>query len=55
VDNDCELKEFVEKKNLAFKRGCCFYQFTHAVEKIGDNQEIILMNKVILLHVSTLQ
>lgn len=47
VDNDCELKEFVEKKNLTFNRGCCFYQFTHDVEKIGDKQEIVLMNKVI--------
>jgi hypothetical protein len=47
VNNDCELKEFVEKKNLAFKRGCCFYQFTHDVEKIGDSQEIVLMNEVI--------
>lgn len=56
VDNDCELKEFVEKKNgLAFKRGCCFYQFTHDVEKIRDNQEVVLMNKVNFLNVSTLQ
>lgn len=47
VDNDCELKEFVEKKNLPFERGCCFYQFTHDVERIRDNQEVVLMNKVI--------
>lgn len=53
VTNDCELKEFVEKKNLSFKRGCCFYQFTHDVEKIRDNQEVVLMNKVTLLNVST--
>ena len=51
VDNDCELKEFVEKKDLTFKRGCCFYQFTHDVEKIGDDQEIVLRNKVILHNV----
>ena len=44
VDEDCSIKEFVEKMGLPFKRGRGFYEFTKA-ETIQQNKEIILMKK----------
>lgn len=44
VDEDCSIKEFVEKMGLPFKRGRGFYEFTKP-ETIQQNKEIILMKK----------
>lgn len=47
VTQDCELREFVEKRHkLLFTRGCAFYEFTHDVESILDHEEVVLMDKV---------
>ena len=47
VNEDCELREFVEKSGRPFKRGCAFYEFTHDIEDISDGREIVLMKKVV--------
>ena len=47
VQKDCELREFIENEcNLKFERGCAFYEFTHDVEKISENQEVVQVKQV---------
>ena len=46
VDEDCSLKEFVEKKGLVYKKGHVFYEFTNSVESISKEKEMIFMTKV---------
>ena len=46
VDEDCSLKEFVEKKGLIYKKGHAFYEFTNSVESISDDKELIFMSNV---------
>ena len=49
VEEDCELREFVETKcGLVFKRGCAFFEFTHEIEDIPETKEVVLMKKVTL-------
>ena len=43
VDQDCALKEFIEKEGLPFIRGRAFYEFTYSVESIPNNKELICM------------
>ena len=48
VEEDCELREFVETKcGRIFKRRCAFFEFTHEVEDIPETKEVVLMKKVI--------
>ena len=47
VNKDCELREFIERSDRHFKSGCAFYQFTHEIEDISDDKEIVLMKKVV--------
>ena len=47
VNEDCELREFIERSGRPFKRGCALYQFTHEIEDISDDKEIVLMKKVV--------
>ena len=46
VDATCELRKFVESKNLKFKRGDAFYEFTCAAEDISACKEVLLKDKV---------
>lgn len=45
VDRDCKLRDFVEKRKLAFKRGHAFYQFVE-VENVSEDKVVIFMNEV---------
>lgn len=46
VERDCALKEFIEEKGITFARGLAFYEFTHSVESITEDKELIIMSKV---------
>lgn len=46
VERNCALKEFIEDKGLFFTRGLAFYEFTHSVESITEDKELIIMSKV---------
>ena len=49
IKSNCELQEFVENtldNKCKFKRGSVFYEFTHAVENVTGNKELVFMNKV---------
>lgn len=45
VREDCELREFIKSHRHHFVRGCAFYEFTHEVERINENQEIVLIRR----------
>ena len=52
VKQSCSLKEFIETKELIYRRGLAFYEFTHEKENISAKKKFILMNKVcIIIHV----
>ena len=52
VEEDCELREFIESKcGLVFKRGCVFFEFTHEIEDISESKEVVLMKKVTLISI----
>ena len=52
VEEDCELREFVEIKcGRVFKRGCAFFEFTHEIEDIPETKEVVLMKKVTLISI----
>ena len=52
VEHDCSLKEFIEGKELIYRRGLAFYEFTHEEENISEKKKFILMNTVcIIIHV----
>jgi len=44
VDDDCDIKGFVEEQGVTFRAGRGFYQLTKAV-KVQDHKEIILEDK----------
>ena len=46
VKKDCQLREFVEAKELEFRRGSAFYKFTHEVESIYEDKELIFREEV---------
>ena len=44
VLRDCNIREFIESKQLIFYRGCAFYEFTNATEDI-EGKEVVLKGK----------
>ena len=52
VVNDCSIKEFIEKKEQIFKRGCAFYEFKNEVEYISEDQQLILYKLYVIMHVA---
>lgn len=44
VDEDCSIREFVERRGLRFKVGKGFYEFTKP-ETISSKKEVVLMKK----------
>ena len=47
VKKDFQLREFVEAElRLEFRRGSAFYEFTHEVENISEDKELIFREKV---------
>ena len=46
IERNCELREFIEEQQLAFKTGCAFYEFEHDFEYISDDKRLLLMNEV---------
>ena len=42
-DSSTSLRECVKKKINKFQRGCAYYEFTHEVESISENKELIFM------------
>lgn len=47
-----ELKSFIEHdKKLVFRAGCVYFEFTHDVEDIDPDKEVIVMNKVSGMHI----
>ena len=49
IKKDCKLKEAVEYESKLFKRGHAYYEFTHKMEHVSEDKELIFMNKVINL------
>jgi hypothetical protein len=45
VDYEADIKSFVEKQGVTFKKGRGFYQFTKS-EEIQEKKEVVLRNKV---------
>ncbi|MCG8620628.1 MAG: hypothetical protein MJE68_01335, partial [Proteobacteria bacterium] len=45
VEKDCELADFIHQKQLVFKKGAVFYEFTRPREDINPDKEVILMEK----------
>ena len=43
VDNDCQLREFLESKKLKFWRGCAYYEFTHEMEHVSEVKQLMFM------------
>ena len=53
VEEDCELREFVETKcGRVFKRGCAFFEFTHEIEDIPGTKGVVLLKKVTLISIN---
>ena len=46
VNSDCSIKEFIERQESIFKRGCAFYEFKNEVECISEDQQLILYENV---------
>ena len=50
VDTDSRLDTFVKSRQLEYKSGCFFFEFLAddvGVERITDNQEVVIMNEVV--------
>ena len=48
VDTDSRLDTFVKSRQLEYKSGCYFFEFlADDVERIYDNQEVVIMNEVV--------
>ena len=45
VEKDCELADFIQRKQLIFQTGAVFYEFTRGKEDIDADKEVILMKK----------
>lgn len=45
VDENCDIKSFVEAAGIAFRKGRGFYQFTKS-EMVQEHKEVVLRNKV---------
>ena len=46
MDKNCEVTTLMKEKNLPYKKGCVYYQFTRKDEKITSDKIIIFMNNV---------
>lgn len=50
VQSNCNLKYAIENQLKAtFKRGHAYYEFTHDIENISEEKELIFMEKVIIV------
>ena len=46
INSDCSLKEYLERSNLRFKRGCAYFEFDGDIESISEDNELIFMANV---------
>lgn len=51
IDKDCAIKDVVKSnKGWDLSKGCIFYEFTHDMERISEDQCLLLMKKDVHLY-----
>ena len=51
VDKDCDLRTFIETRELLYYRGCTFYEFDNETEDIEEGKKVILIDKEVIYNI----